>query len=138
MTTSAWNKRTIHSYPTKKCPECGSPIYILHTRESGTIEGCTRHGGTWQKWDQVDQEGNSKYIEVQITDDGKGIPAENINDVFEPFFSTKGQKGTGLGLSVIWGIIDNHGGTISVRSKVNEGATFTVRLPVNVEIGVQK
>lgn len=125
-------------HPTIKCPECGSPIYVLYTPDAGTIEGCARHGGTWQRWEQVDKEGKSKYIEVRVTDDGKGIPAEIINDVFEPFFSTKGQKGTGLGLSVIWGIVDNHGGTISVHSKINEGTTFTVRLPVNVETGIQK
>jgi two-component system, NtrC family, sensor kinase len=125
-------------HPTKKCLECGSPIYVLYTPETGSIEGCARHSGTWRKWEQVDREGKSKYIEVQLIDNGKGIPAEIINDVFEPFFSNKGQKGTGLGLSVIWGIIDNHDGTISVHSKINKGSTFTVRLPVNVETGIQK
>ena len=50
--------------------------------------------------------------------------------IFEPFYSTKGQKGTGLGLAVIWGIIDNHNGSIKVDSEVNKGTTFTIRLPM--------
>ena len=53
----------------------------------------------------------------------------NLNKIFDPFFSTKGQKGNGLGLSVIWGIMDNHNGTIGVTSEVNVGTTFTLRLP---------
>ena len=47
------------------------------------------------------------------------LPGEDLPQIFEPFFSTKGQKGTGLGLSVIWGIIDNHNGTINVESEPN-------------------
>jgi hypothetical protein len=120
-------------HPTKRCPECGSPVYVLHTVDKGTIEGCTRHGGTWQRWDVVDEQGKRKYIEVGVTDTGVGIPQDEINDIFEPFYSTKGQVGTGLGLSVIWGIIDNHGGTISVESTVGKGTTFTVRLPADGE-----
>ena len=117
-------------HPDKKCPECGSPVYILHTPDQGMIEGCTRHGGTWQKWEVIDKQGNREYIEIKISDSGRGIEPEDINNIFEPFYSTKGQKGTGLGLSVIWGIIDNHEGTITVESEINKGTTFTVRLPV--------
>ncbi len=50
--------------------------------------------------------------------------------IFEPFFSTKGQKGTGLGLAVIWGIIDNHNGTITVESEIEKGTKFIILLPV--------
>ena len=94
------------------------------------IKGCTRHGGTWQKWEVIDKEGESKHIEIEISDTGHGIDSEDINDIFEPFYTTKGQKGTGLGLAIIWGIIDNHGGTIRVDSEIDKGTTFTVRLPV--------
>ncbi len=59
-----------------------------------------------------------------------GSPAEDLPRIFEPFYTTKGQKGTGLGLSVIWGIVDNHNGTIAVDSRVGEGTTFTIRIPV--------
>ena len=61
----------------------------------------------------------------------KKIETENLQKIFEPFYSTKGQKGTGLGLAVIWGIVDNHGGTIRVESKTGAGTTFIIRLPVN-------
>ena len=68
-------------------------------------------------------------ILVEVTDTGCGIPKENLSKIFEPFYSTKGQKGTGLGLSVIWGIIDNHNGTIEVSSQLNKGTIFTIHLP---------
>lgn len=70
-------------------------------------------------------------VEVIVKDTGNGIPPENIDKIFEPFFSTKevGQ-GTGLGLSLCYGIIEAHGGRIEVESKMNEGTTFRVLLPV--------
>lgn len=70
-------------------------------------------------------------VEVRISDTGCGIPEENLNRIFEPFFTTKGVgKGTGLGLSTSYGIIKDHGGEISVDSKVGRGTTFTISLPV--------
>lgn len=70
------------------------------------------------------------FVEVGITDTGIGIPEENLPKLFEPFFTTKPEgKGVGLGLSVAYGIIDNHKGSIQVKSKVGEGSTFIVRLP---------
>ena len=69
------------------------------------------------------------FVEIEFTDTGVGIPAEHINDIFGPFFTTK-SKGMGLGLSVSCGIVERHGGQIQVESKVGEGTTFLVRLPV--------
>ncbi len=70
-------------------------------------------------------------IYVSISDNGVGIPEDKINRIFEPFFTTKpvGQ-GTGLGLSIAYDIIRKHRGNIDVRSKVGEGTTFTVKIPV--------
>lgn len=68
-------------------------------------------------------------VEVTVADTGKGIPAEHLPHVFDPFFSTKGVEGTGLGLSVSYGIVKNHGGDIRVESRVGAGTTFTVELP---------
>ena len=73
---------------------------------------------------------NKNYIEINITDTGKGIPPEWLPHIFDPFFSTKGEGGTGLGLSVSHGIIKNHKGDITVKSKVGEGTAFIIRLPV--------
>ncbi len=73
-------------------------------------------------------------IEVDVTDTGIGIPEENIGSVFDPFFTTKEVgSGTGLGLAVSYGIIQKHNGSIAVRSKVAEGTTFAVRLPVPLQ-----
>jgi signal transduction histidine kinase len=69
-------------------------------------------------------------ISVTITDNGSGIPAENLRTVFEPFFSTKGEKGTGLGLSITYGLVQKLGGNISVESEVGKGTSFKITLPV--------
>jgi signal transduction histidine kinase len=70
-------------------------------------------------------------VEVVVRDTGNGIPPELIDKIFEPFFSTKEVgKGTGLGLSICYGIIEAHGGRIEVESRLNEGTTFRVLLPV--------
>jgi PAS domain S-box-containing protein len=70
-------------------------------------------------------------IQVMFTDDGPGIPEENINRIFDPFFTTKEVgKGTGLGLSICYGIVEAHGGRIYAKSKVGEGATFIVEIPI--------
>jgi len=69
-------------------------------------------------------------IEILCTDTGCGIPPENLNRLFDPFFTTKEVgHGTGLGLSVSYGIVERHGGTIWVQSKVGKGSTFKVWLP---------
>jgi two-component system NtrC family sensor kinase len=71
------------------------------------------------------------YVEMSFSDTGPGIGPEHMNKIFEPFFTTKDVgKGTGLGLPVSYGIIKRHGGDILVQSKINKGATFFVRLPV--------
>lgn len=70
-------------------------------------------------------------IVVAIGDTGAGIPEEQLHKLFEPFFTTKPVgEGTGLGLSISYGIIERHGGSIVVQSKVGEGTTFTVRIPI--------
>jgi len=72
------------------------------------------------------------FVRLQVTDTGCGIPPENLERIFEAFFTTKAEKsGTGLGLSVTKQIIDNHGGKISVESTVGKGTTFTILLPTD-------
>ena len=68
---------------------------------------------------------------VDVQDSGAGIPASVLPHIFDPFFTTKGEgEGTGLGLSVSLGIVERHGGRISVESEVGTGSTFTLHLPI--------
>src|SRR5438309_1367700 len=69
-------------------------------------------------------------VQIQVRDTGDGIPDELLGQIFEPFFSTKPGKGTGLGLWVSQGIVQSHGGTMRVRSRVGRGTTFMITLPV--------
>jgi len=72
-------------------------------------------------------------VEISIVDTGCGIPEKNLRRIFDPFFTSKNVgKGTGLGLSVSHGIVEAHGGRIEVESKVGEGSTFRVFLPLTV------
>jgi len=72
-------------------------------------------------------------VEISFTDTGCGIPKENLSKLFEPFFTTK-EKGAGLGLAIVHGIIEAHNGNIKVKSKIGEGATFTITLPIKRRI----
>ena len=70
-------------------------------------------------------------VVVRIEDDGCGIPEEFIDRIFDPFFTTKPVGvGTGLGLAIAFGIIEQHGGEIEVRSKLDEGTSIRAHLPV--------
>lgn len=114
----------------KLCPKCGSPILTFDTGSDGIYEVCSSENSNWEKWDAVDSGGLREYIEIKVSDTGSGISNEDLPKIFDPFFSTKGQKGNGLGLAVIWGIIDNHNGTISVDSELGKGTSFIIRLPL--------
>lgn len=72
---------------------------------------------------------------IEVEDTGKGIPAEFLEHLFDPFFSTKGTEGTGLGLSISYEIIKKHKGTITAKSIMGAGATFTIELPAYAEKG---
>jgi two-component system sensor histidine kinase PilS (NtrC family) len=72
-------------------------------------------------------------LRIAFSDTGRGMSHEQVDQLFEPFSSTTG--GTGLGLSIVYQIIRDHGGTINVRSRVGQGTTITVELPVAAENG---
>lgn len=86
------------------------------TTKGGTISLQTAEGmdGVW----------------VSVSDTGSGIPAEQINRIFEPFYTTK-KKGTGLGLMIVQRIVRAHGGRIELQSKQNQGTTFRIWLPLH-------
>ena len=70
-------------------------------------------------------------VEAIVQDTGVGISPEDLNCIFDPFFTTKEVgAGTGLGLSISFGIIVDHGGTIVVNSRIGDGTTFIIRLPL--------
>lgn len=77
------------------------------------------------------------YICLSVRDTGAGMPAEDIEKAFEPFFSTK-FTGRGLGLSVVLGIIKAHGGAIAIESQLSRGATFRIFLPLSSEPAIRK
>ncbi len=88
----------------------------------GTITITTRPGG-------VDA------VEIEIHDSGCGIPPEDLERIFDPFFSTKPPgMGTGLGLSISQGLLRRLGGDIRVTSRVGQGTTFTVTLPLQAPV----
>jgi two-component system NtrC family sensor kinase len=87
------------------------------TDEKGTLNISTANRGN--------------HIIIKVADTGKGIPESILPRIFDPFFTTKEPgKGTGMGLSISYGIIEKHGGSITAESKVGQGTTFTIKLPV--------
>ena len=78
--------------------------------------------------------GGPDLIKISFEDTGCGISAEHLDKIFDPFFTTKETgSGVGLGLSLTYGIIQEHGGSISVEAKVKEGSKFTISLPALVK-----
>jgi two-component system NtrC family sensor kinase len=72
---------------------------------------------------------------IEIADTGSGIPAEQLSRIYDPFFTTKEiGKGTGLGLSITYGIVQEHGGTLTCDSQVGQGTRFSIRLPLAVAV----
>jgi signal transduction histidine kinase len=88
------------------------------------------HGGNL--WVTTRVRSGEKGIEIEVRDDGSGIPEDILPQIFEPFLTTKeGGKSVGLGLAVSQNIVERHSGTITVQSKAGKGTTFTVTLPVD-------
>jgi two-component system sensor histidine kinase/response regulator len=85
--------------------------------------------GTAEKRLQITSRAEDDWIELQVSDTGKGIPKELIKNIFDPFFTSK-TSGPGLGLTFALKIIQEHRGTIDVESEPGKGSRFTIRLPV--------
>ncbi|MCX7681077.1 MAG: response regulator [Anaerolineae bacterium] len=81
-------------------------------------------------WLETGLSEDGRWVLTSFRDTGQGMSAEQLANLFEPFYTTKAD-GTGLGLAISYGIIERHGGEIEVSSQINEGTTFIVKLPVN-------
>jgi two-component system NtrC family sensor kinase len=74
------------------------------------------------------------FVSVTFTDNGCGIPETDIKRVFEPFFTSRAKEGgTGLGLSITYGLVQEIGGSISVKSQVGKGTSFIITLPLRMK-----
>lgn len=99
---------------------------VEFTPEGGTIEIRTR---------KPEKDGKPERVTIEIEDNGPGIEESNIDKIFDPYFTTKHSSnlhnGTGLGLFIAYQNIHDHGGTIEVKSKINEGTKFILNIPLN-------
>jgi signal transduction histidine kinase/ActR/RegA family two-component response regulator len=122
----------------------GSPVHLSKTimnlvsnaaeamPNGGTISISTDNcyiDNSLKVYDAVDE---GDYATLTVSDTGIGISHENIERIFEPFYTKKtmGRSGTGLGMAVVWGTVKDHSGYIDVKSKLGEGSTFTLYFPV--------
>ncbi len=97
------------------------------------IHASPEHGSVQLR---VFPERGQEAVCVEVIDGGPGIPEEDLERIFDPFFTTKDpDQGTGLGLMICHRIVSDHGGTIEVRSREGEGATFCVRFPAGSDLG---
>jgi len=78
-----------------------------------------------------------KYVQLDIADQGIGIPKDYLDKIFDPFFTTK-QSGSGLGLATSYSIIKKHGGLLSVKSELEKGTVFTIFLPVSSDLTTEE
>ncbi|MDQ3366073.1 MAG: HAMP domain-containing histidine kinase [Myxococcota bacterium] len=87
----------------------------------------------------IETKGDANGVEVKIADNGSGIPPEVLPRIFDPFFTTKDVgEGTGLGLSIVHELVERHGGTIEVDTRLGQGTTFTVKLPRQIPVALRK
>jgi two-component system, NtrC family, sensor kinase len=105
--------------------DAGGIQQVLVALLVNSIEASSRGGKITVKTDYQTEEGR---IRIMVIDEGKGIPDDVLPHIFEPFLSTK-VKSTGLGLSLVFGIVEQHTGTINVASQVDQGTTFNIVLP---------
>jgi len=95
---------------------------------SNAFEAVSQDSGCIEITTLLDE--NMRGYSLDIRDNGKGIPPENLKHIFEIFFTTKGHKGTGLGLAVVKKIVAEHKGTVKVDSEIDKGTAFTITLPL--------
>jgi two-component system NtrC family sensor kinase len=102
---------------------------VLLALVMNSIDAMPRGGNLWMRARVLP---DSDQIEIQVRDDGSGIPPEILPHIFEPFLTTKESgRGVGLGLAISYGIVERHHGRIEVQSEAGKGTTFTITLPID-------
>jgi signal transduction histidine kinase len=96
---------------------------IVQNAADAMADGGNLRVSTWR---------NGEFAEIVVSDTGPGIPPEQMENIFNPFFTTK-PRGVGLGLALVSKFIDGHGGKITVSSSPGEGATFRIQLPFGID-----
>ncbi len=123
------NRIKIHkNYLAKDWVECnpGQINQVFLNILSNAAQAIKNKGNIW-----IETKRETDYFVIEIKDDGLGMPENILSKIFDPFFTTKDVgEGTGLGLSISYSIINNHGGTISVESKINTGTILKIQIPI--------
>ena len=100
-------------------------------RDEGGILAVSLQNVEFKKQNVKSDLGPGRYVKLSVSDTGHGIDPENVDRIFDPYFTTKGLgEGTGLGLSVVQGIVKTHSGTVTVKSKLGKGTVFEVLIPL--------
>ncbi|MCP4252889.1 MAG: response regulator [Candidatus Scalindua sp.] len=140
-----WDKKGIQDVPATLCnPTELREVFINIINNSidampdgGTITVKTRYGRSQESGENKrkfpDYELKDNFVEVTITDTGKGMTEEVKKKIFDPFFTAGKPEGTGLGMSTSYGIVIGHGGKIEVESNVGKGSTFTLQFPITIK-----
>jgi two-component system NtrC family sensor kinase len=98
---------------------------------SNAVQAIEGPGNLWISTKPIQKPDGTEMVQISFQDSGKGMTAQTMEKIFDPFFSTKGVgQGTGLGLSISYGIIQSHGGEIFVKSQVGIGTEFLVQIPI--------
>ena len=122
----------------------GSPIHLFKTvmnlvsnaaeamPKGGHIRISTQNRDLAKSYKESEKIAAGQYATVSISDSGTGIAAQDLERIFEPFFTKKkmGRSGTGLGMAVVWGTVNDHNGYIDIQTAEDEGTTFTLYFPI--------
>ena len=120
------NQTQIHQVLMNLCTNAAHAM-----EDSGGVLAVSMHDSFFEENELPVDMTSGKYIEIRVSDTGVGIAPENMNSIFEPYFTTKDiGEGTGMGLSMVHGVVESYGGKITVESQLGKGTKFAIYLPI--------